>query len=49
MPLKTILDTIHTELSPYHAQLVAVSKTYPASTLRAAYDLGVRDFGENRV
>jgi PLP dependent protein len=47
--LKTILNNIHAELAPYHAQLVAVSKTYPASTLRAAYDLGIRDFGENRV
>ncbi len=29
--------------------LVAVSKTKPAETVRAAYDCGVRDFGENKV
>lgn len=29
--------------------LVAVSKTYPVEALLAAYELGVRHFGENRV
>jgi pyridoxal phosphate enzyme (YggS family) len=29
--------------------LVAVSKTHPVEVLLAAYDLGVRHFGENRV
>lgn len=29
--------------------LVAVGKTHPAATLRAAYDAGQRVFGENRV
>ncbi len=29
--------------------LVAVSKTHPVETLLAAYELGVRHFGENRV
>jgi PLP dependent protein len=29
--------------------LVAVSKTFPADAVRAAYEAGVRDFGENRV
>ena len=29
--------------------LVAVSKTHPVEELLAAYDLGVRNFGENRV
>ena len=29
--------------------LIAVSKTHPAEALRAAYDAGVRHFGENRV
>lgn len=29
--------------------LVAVSKTFPAEAIRAAYGAGVRDFGENRV
>jgi pyridoxal phosphate enzyme (YggS family) len=29
--------------------LVAVSKTFPAEAIRAAYDVGLRHFGENRV
>lgn len=29
--------------------LVAVSKTFPAEVIRAAYEAGVRHFGENRV
>jgi PLP dependent protein len=29
--------------------LVAVSKTFPADAIRAAYELGLRSFGENRV
>jgi PLP dependent protein len=29
--------------------LVAVSKTFPAEAIRAAYDAGLREFGENRV
>lgn len=34
---------------PAAVTLVAVSKTVPPERVRAAYDLGVRDFGENRV
>jgi len=34
---------------PSDVLLVAVSKTYPASHVRAAYAAGQRDFGENRV
>ena len=29
--------------------LVAVSKTFPAEAIRAAYEAGLRHFGENRV
>jgi pyridoxal phosphate enzyme (YggS family) len=29
--------------------LIAVSKTFPAEAIRAAYDAGLREFGENRV
>jgi pyridoxal phosphate enzyme (YggS family) len=29
--------------------LIAVSKTMPASAIRAAFDAGLRDFGENKV
>lgn len=30
-------------------QLIAVSKTKPVAMIQEAYDLGVRDFGENKV
>jgi len=36
------------ELGP-NVRLVAVSKTRPAADIRALYDLGQRDFGENYV
>ncbi|MBK8231649.1 MAG: YggS family pyridoxal phosphate-dependent enzyme [Candidatus Eisenbacteria bacterium] len=29
--------------------LIAVSKTFPAAAIREAHELGLRDFGENRV
>jgi uncharacterized pyridoxal phosphate-containing UPF0001 family protein len=32
-----------------NVQLIAVSKTYPASRILEAYNAGQRDFGENRV
>lgn len=32
---------------PHSVGLIAVSKTQPAEAIRAAYDLGQRDFGEN--
>lgn len=37
--------------SPFHkpVTLVAVSKTHPVSMIREIYDLGQRDFGENKV
>ena len=35
-------------LLPEGVQLVAVSKTYPASVVKEAYDAGQRVFGENR-
>jgi pyridoxal phosphate enzyme (YggS family) len=34
---------------PNEIALVAVSKTFPAEAARAAYDAGLREFGENRV
>jgi hypothetical protein len=34
---------------PAEVTLVAVSKTQPADAIRAAYEAGVRHFGENRV
>jgi PLP dependent protein len=35
--------------SPDEITLVAISKTHPAETLRAAVSLGITDLGENRV
>lgn len=32
-----------------NVRLIAVSKTFPAEQIRAAYAAGLRDFGENRV
>jgi len=34
---------------PADVKIVAISKTFSAAAIRAAYDAGVRDFGENRV
>jgi len=34
---------------PKEVTLIAVSKTKPVSMIREAYDLGVRDFGENKA
>jgi pyridoxal phosphate enzyme (YggS family) len=34
---------------PGEITLVAVSKTFPAEAIRAAHDVGLRSFGENRV
>lgn len=34
---------------PSAVTLIAVSKTFPASSVRAAWDAGQRDFGENKV
>jgi pyridoxal phosphate enzyme (YggS family) len=35
--------------NPGEVTLVAVTKTQPPGVIRAAYDLGLRSFGENRV
>jgi len=35
--------------SPDEITLVAITKTHPAETLKAALALGLRDLGENRV
>jgi hypothetical protein len=34
---------------PDEVKLVAISKTFPPECIRAAYEVGLRDFGENRV
>jgi len=42
--LKTVLKNI-----PPHVRLVAVSKTKPVAMIQTAYDIGQRDFGENKA
>ncbi|MEM9919923.1 MAG: YggS family pyridoxal phosphate-dependent enzyme [Bacteroidota bacterium] len=44
-----MLKHIREDLSPYNAQLVAVSKTRPDSAILDLYEKGQRIFGENRV
>ena len=42
------IEEIRQEL-PQTVRLIAVSKTHAAERVREAYDVGVRDFGENKV
>jgi PLP dependent protein len=56
--IRANLDRVHDRIagaakragrSPGEVTLVAVSKTFPADAIRAAYEAGARHFGENRV
>jgi pyridoxal phosphate enzyme (YggS family) len=50
MPVNTeVYQNIITELQAKNVTLVAVSKTKPIEDIKALYDLGQRDFGENYV
>jgi len=49
MILRKNIEYIQKELSGSEVTLVAVSKTKPIELLQEAYDLGIRDFGENKV
>ena len=42
------ITTIRASLPP-SVRLIAVSKTFPTEAIRAAYNAGIRDFGENRI
>lgn len=42
------ITTISASL-PASVRLIAVSKTFPTEAIRAAYEAGIRDFGENRI
>ena len=46
--IQTRLEAIQSAI-PESVRLVAVTKTFDAATVRAAYQLGLRDFGENKV
>ena len=47
--LKNNLEHLHKILNPSSTLLVAVSKTKPIFLIEEAYDLDIRDFGENKV
>ena len=46
-PLKTRFESLYNEAAG--AQVIAVTKYSKLSTLKQAYELGYRDFGENKV
>ncbi|MAO33005.1 MAG: YggS family pyridoxal phosphate-dependent enzyme [Crocinitomicaceae bacterium] len=46
--MKELFDQIYSSI-PKETTLVAVSKTKPIEKLQEAYDIGQRDFGENKV
>ena len=48
MPVSTAISELKNEL-PQYVCLVAVSKTKPNSDIMEAYNIGHRDFGENKV
>ncbi len=49
MPNKTAYEEVLEKLKPYHAKLIAVSKTKPPEDIMVLYRKGQLDFGENRV
>jgi pyridoxal phosphate enzyme (YggS family) len=46
--LTSNLRQVEAEIAPFAPTLIAVTKTYPLSDAQILYDLGVRNFGENR-
>ena len=46
--MKELFDQVYSSI-PKETTLVAVSKTKPIEKLQEAYDIGQRDFGENKV
>ena len=49
MDIKANLETVKKTFLNPDCLLVAVSKTKPLSDLKEAYEVGIRDFGENKV
>jgi len=45
----TALEKVNSDLQPYGATLVAISKTKPEADILSLYEKGQLDFGENRV
>lgn len=42
------LRQVENEIAPFSPTLIVVTKTYPISDVQILFDLGVRNFGENR-
>jgi pyridoxal phosphate enzyme (YggS family) len=49
MDIKANLESVKKTFLKQDCLLVAVSKTKPLADLREAYEVGIRDFGENKV
>jgi pyridoxal phosphate enzyme (YggS family) len=49
MDIKANLEVIKKSFPNPDCKLIAVSKTKPLADLKAAYEAGIRDFGENKV
>lgn len=49
MSIAQTISQLHSEIKPYGATLIAVSKTHPAEAVREAFEAGQLDFGENKV
>lgn len=49
LSLRSNIERITAELSPYGCKLIAVSKTHPFSVIRETYEAGHKIFGENKV
>lgn len=49
MDIKANLEGIKKSFPNSDCKLIAVSKTKPLSDLKAAYEAGIRDYGENKV
>jgi pyridoxal phosphate enzyme (YggS family) len=49
MDIKANLEVVKKSFPNQDCKLIAVSKTKPLADLKAAYEAGIRDFGENKV
>ncbi|CAH1000146.1 Pyridoxal phosphate homeostasis protein [Neolewinella maritima] len=49
MTLQETYTALGREIAAAGARLIAVSKTHPVDRIKALYDMGQRDFGENRA
>ena len=47
--IKKNLLQIQEEIAPYKPKIIAVTKYFDENAIIAAYDAGLRDFGESRV